>query len=348
VPERAAVREVPPVRAVHESVEALLGAGARRLPMQQTAGVSGARFERVARPDGDFVLKLLDRRHDWTMRAMGDLYGTSRRLWERGILDLLPPCIHQPIVGVAAAGDGSRAVWLLMRDVGRWLVPDVADPVPLAQHRGFLDHMAAVHATFWDGSPAATRVDRTLTPLSNWLLDLSPWMASTEAALGSDAVVPRLVGEGWERFAGVVRPSVAGVVRSLVHDPTPLVAAFGDTPTTLVHGNWKFGNLGTDDEGRTVLLDWEGTGCFPATLELAWYLAINCRRVTESKEDAIAAYRAALEAHGVATAGWWDRQVALSLLAGLVWFGWEKALGGERDDELAWWEDRVDEGARHL
>jgi hypothetical protein len=336
------------VREVHATLEALLGPEARRLPMEQTAGVSGARFERVRRPDGDFVLKRLDVRDDWTMRAMGDLHGVSRLLWERGILDLLPACIHQPIVGVARAGNGSRGTWLLMRDVGRWLVPDVAEPIPLTQHRGFVEHMADVHATFWDGSPVAARVDRTLTPLSNWLLDLSPWLASTEAALGSDALIPRLVGQGWERFPDLVRPSVAAVVGALTRDPTPLLAAFDATPLTLVHGNWKFANLGTDDEGRTVLLDWEGTGRFPATLDLAWYLAINCRRITESKEDAIAAYRAALEARGVGTGGWWDRQLGLSLLTGLVWFGWEKALGGERDDELAWWEDRVDEGARLL
>jgi hypothetical protein len=37
----------------------------------------------------------------------------------------------------------------------------------------------------------------------------------------------------------------------------------------------------------------------------------------------------------------------LSLLTGLVWFGWEKALG-ERDAELMWWEDRAEEGARWL
>jgi hypothetical protein len=320
--------------------------------MAQTAGVSGASFERVSRPDGEFVLKRLDRRHDWTMRAMGDVDGVTRHLWSRGILAALPACIHQPIVGVADGGDGGpgagAVTWLLMRDVGPWLVADDDVPLPMAQHRAFLEHMATVHATFWDGSPAAASLDLSLTPVVNRLLDLSPWLASTEAGIGSDALIPRLVGEGWARFADVAHPSVAGVVHDLACDPTPIASALASTPSTLVHGNWKLGNLGTDADGRTVLLDWEGTAHTAATLDLSWYLAINCRRLPESKESAIAAYRAALEAAGVATDGWWDRQLALSLLTGLVWFGWEKALGGQRDAELAWWEDRVAEGTACL
>ena len=114
-----------------------------------------------------------------------------------------------------------------------------------------------------------------------------------------------------------------------------------------MHGNWKLGNLGFDDEGRTVLIDWESPGPGPGCGELAWYLALNCRRIPVSKEAAIARYRDALERNGVDTDGWFERQLALSLLGALVQFGWEKALGGY-DDELAWWEARAVEGAALL
>ncbi len=249
----------------------------------------------------------------------------------------------------AAPGTGAGATtWLLMRDVGPWLVPDADDPLPLAVHRAFVEHMAAVHATFWDGTPTAAALDLELTPVVNRLLDLSPWLASTEAAIGSGATIPRLVGEGWARFPEVARPDVVPTVRDLARDPTPIAAALAATPGTLVHGNWKYGNLGTTPDGRTILLDWEGTGHAAALLDLSWYLAINCRRIPEPKEAAIAAYRTALEGAGVDTGGWWDRQLAVSLLTGLVWFGWEKALGGRRDDELAWWEDRVADGVAWL
>ncbi len=46
------------------------------------------------------------------------------------------------------------------------------------------------------------------------------------------------------------------------------------------------------------------------------------------------------------TAGWWERQLALSLLGALVQFGWEKALGDPT--ELGWWLDRAGEGCRWL
>ena len=45
-----------------------------------------------------------------------------------------------------------------------------------------------------------------------------------------------------------------------------------------------------------------------------WYLALNRARLPESKEATIARYRERLEAHGVATADWWDRQLGLSLV----------------------------------
>jgi aminoglycoside phosphotransferase (APT) family kinase protein len=122
---------------------------------------------------------------------------------------------------------------------------------------------------------------------------------------------------------------------------------FGGHPQTFVHGNWKLDNLGTDADGRTVLLDWELPGRGAALSDLAWYLAINCRRLPQTKEEAIDTYRGALERHGVDTAPWWDTQLALCLLGALVQFGWEKAFGGY-DDELAWWEARAIEGARLL
>ncbi len=88
----------------------------------------------------------------------------------------------------------------------------------------------------------------------------------------------------------------------------------------------------------------------PACADLAWYVCVNRARLPQSKEDTFAAYRAALERHGIGTQAWWDTQLALCLLGAVVQFGWDKALGDGDDDaaELAWWEDRAVEGARLL
>jgi hypothetical protein len=296
----------------------------------ESAGKSGARLERL-RVDGvDYVLKELDRRHDWTMRAAGVLAGAPALLWSTGVLRRLPDCIYSPIVAVEVA-DTTR---LLMLDVGDSLVPVADEPIDPPTQLQFLDHMAALHATFWGGG-----AELEVVPNTHRYLELSPWTALVEAELGDPPLVPRLVGEGWPKLAEVA-PVAAQIVVPLAHDPGPLVMALDSTPQTFVHGNWKLDNLGTDAAGRTVLLDWELPGRAPALSDLAWYLAINCRRLPQTKEATIEAYRAALEARGVDTGPWWDRQLGLCLLGALVQFGWEKALGGY-DDELAWWEHRA-------
>jgi hypothetical protein len=265
-------------------------------------------------------------------------------VWQRGLLDRLPECFDQPIVGVAHADigdDRGRRFAMLMRDVGKWLVPEGDAVLPIAVHLQLLDHLAALSAEFWGGG-----ADLEIVPMTNRYLELSPWTTIAEAAIGSDAFVPRLIGEGWARFPSEA-PAVSEVVLALANDPSPLVAALETTPVTFVHGNWKLGNLGVTDDGRTVIFDWETPGIGTACSELAWYLAINSARLPHSKEAAIDAFRDALERHGIDTSAWWERQLALALLGGLVHFGWEKALGG-RNAELEWWEARAIEGARFL
>jgi hypothetical protein len=300
----------------------------------ESAGKSGARLERLSIDDQPYVLKHLDLNRDWTMRAAGAIGGATSELWRRGLLGRLPSCINQPIVAVACQG----VTQVLMRDVGPWLVPVSDQPIGIEQHLRFLAHMAALHAAFWAAGPEVEVV-----PAMHRYLELSPWTAQAEAARGDPPLVPRLVGEGWSLLASVA-PAAAAVVTPLAWNPAPLVEALDSTPQTFVHGNWKLDNLGTDPQGRTILLDWELPGRGPALSDLSWYLAINCRRLPQSKEDTIDAYRAALEALGVDTAPWWERQLGLCLLGALVQFGWEKALGGY-DDELSWWERRALAGA---
>ena len=305
-------------------------------PLQDAPGKSGARLERLTVGGVGCVVKYLDRESDWTLRASGVLAGPVVAMWSRGLLDRLPACINQPIIGVAVDDPGTpdQRTAVLMRDVGPDLIPAIDDVLPLATHLRLLDHMAVFHATFWQ---AGEEFD--VVPVMHRYLELSPWTSLAEAAISSTHLVPQLIGRGWPLLAEVA-PAAAAVVTPLAWDPSPLVSALASTPQTFVHGNWKLDNLGTDSSGRTVLFDWELPGLGAPLSDVAWYLAINCRRLPQSKESAIADYRSALEAAGVDTGGWWERQLALALLGGLVQFGWEKALGGY-DDELAWWDEHA-------
>jgi hypothetical protein len=320
------------------SLTELLAAATERTVLAEAPGKSGATLERVVIGGQDYVLKHLDLAADWTMRASGCLRGAPLVLWERGILSRLPECFNQPIVAAGLTtptpAAPARGCALLMRDVTRWLVPATDAPITLEAHGRFLRHMAALHAEFWDCGP-----EFDVVPVMHRYLELSPWMATAEAAVGSAHLVPQLVAKGWPLLAQVA-PAAAAVVTPLAHDPGPLVEALAATPHTFVHSNWKLDNLGTDDAERTVLLDWEQPGRGAPLSDLAWYLAINCRRLPQPKEASIAAYREALESCGVDTGPWWERQLALCLLGALVQFGWEKAFGGY-DEELAWWEENA-------
>jgi hypothetical protein len=338
-------RPPPMARPEQAGLAELLSEATERTALGGAPGKSGARLERVVIRGQDYVLKRLDLADDWTMRASGCLRGAPFELWQRGILARLPACINQPIVAVGIqdpAGQGpSGGCAVLMRDVSRWLVPATDEPIPGRQHQQFLAHMAALHAAFWNGGD-----ELEVVPATHRYLELSPWMAQAEAGIGSPHLVPQLVARGWPLLAEAA-PAAAEIVVPLAHDPGPLVAALAQTPQTFVHSNWKLDNLGTDDQGRTVLLDWEQPGRGAALSDLAWYLAINCRRLPQSKEASIAAYRDALEACGIETEPWFGRQLALSLLGALVLFGWEKALGGY-DEELRWWESQAIKAAALL
>lgn len=320
------------------SLNDLLATASSRKPWVPEDSKSGARFERVVIDGERYVLKYQDPRDDWLLRATGDPGDRYVRLWSSGLLGRMPHVIDPAVV--AGSFDGAVGM-VLLRDVTAQLLPP-GRPLSTEQHARFLDHMAAIHAAFW-----GWRDEVGITPLATRYLMFSPAVAATEAARGSAAVVPALMAQGW-RGLPEVSPRLAELVLPLLDDPAPLVAALGMVPHTLVHGDWKAANLGSHADGRTVLLDFgEAPGEASPIADLSWYLALNTDLLPENKDEAIATYRGALERHGIETAGWWDATVALELLATMVQFGWEKALGGP-GPELAWWEARAAEGARWL
>ena len=324
---------------VHGSVEELLAGASHREPMaKHVDSLSGSGFERVVVDGERYVLKYLGYPVDWIARALDDRDCFALTLWRRGILDALPGCIDHTIVGVARAGDDGR-VALLMRDVGEFLVPPGSGPVDRAAHDRFLEHLAVMHAQFWD----FTDDDGLLPPALRYTA-LTPATARREAEAGNDDPVPRALPAGWKALRDKA-PEAHRYAAALTADPAALLAALDATPATFIHGDWKFGNLGTRPDGRTILLDWAWPGRAGPLVDLAWYLAVNCDRLPVTKEQTLTTYRGYLEAQGIATRDWWDRQLDLALLGGFLQLGWSKT--GD-PVELDWWVRRVTPVAREL
>ena len=313
----------------------LLAGASWRGPMDKhTDSLSGSVFERAVIGGTDHIVKHAGYELDWLARALGDRDCFARVLWRTGLLGSLPDVIDHAIVGVADEPAIGGAA-LLMRDVGATLVPPGSGPLPVDQHVRFLTHMAALHAAFW-----GFRDTYGLLRVEARYAALTPATGEREARLGYGDPVPRALAGGWAGLRAAV-PGLAEDALALANDAAPLARAFAETPATLVHGDWKAGNLGSHPDGRTVLLDWGWPGEAGALVDLAWYIAVNCERLPMSKEDTITTYRRALEATGVDTAGWWDRQLALALLGGFLQLGWSKT--GD-PAELAWWTARGSPG----
>lgn len=329
-------------RPVASSLDELLSGATSRLPLSATDSKSGVLLERVEIDGETYILKHLHVDDDWIMRSTGDVLCRPLQVWRTGLLDQLPSCIDHAVVGAAdGLGRNGFGAALLMHDRSDALVPSGDEPVLLEQHLGFMNHMAAMHAAFW-----GWRDTVGLCPPMHRYLEFAPASMALEEERGWPDPVPPLIVKGWAEV-----PAVCGRVGSdvleLAHDPTPLVDAIAGLPQTLLHGDWKMGNLGTLPDGRTVLLDWASPGQGSGPAELAWYLALNAARLPQSKEASIDAYRNGLERNGVSTDTWFQEAVDLTLLGGAVLFLWEKALHGH-GPELSWWLDRAATGLARL
>ena len=155
-----------------------------------------------------------------------------------GLLDRLPPEIAHAVVACAEDGLG----WaILMRDVGPDLIPPGDNPIGVRENTYFLAAMAALHVTFWE-DPGAADLRLGFCNLRHRYAELSPETGRRETG-GPDSV-PRLILEGWDLLRMMVEPDVAGILSELLEDPRPMCEALDRYPQTVVHGDWKLGNLG--------------------------------------------------------------------------------------------------------
>jgi hypothetical protein len=319
---------------------------------------SGSRLLRLTLNHGQrpsLILKQISPATDWLMRATNDSRCRSVALWEHALLDQLPPEIDHAILA-CARDDHNWAI--LLRDVSADLLPTAR--FNLTDHEFMLAAMAALHAAFWQ-SPRLADPELGLCGLRDVYTMFAPQTGEREAG-GTDEVPQRIL-EGWALVPTAVPADVADIVLTLLHDPTPLCAALGRYPHTLVHGDWRHANQGLkrSQPPQLILLDWQLAVAAPPGVELGRGLGTNSALLPVSKEEAIAFYRQELARRlgPRFDAAWWEPQLALGLLGGFVQDGWAIVLKATHwhvgadarahwQADLAWWAEQVRAGVRWL
>lgn len=304
------------------------------------------------------VLKRVSPEWDYFMRATDDVHGREAQIWLSGVLGRMPSSVGHAPLAVAHDGEGGGGWAVLMRDVGAGLLlhrPREHQHLTQPEHDAIIRGLAEMHATFWDAPELMAHAAWLTRPDRHYRV-ISPAMATRHADV--DGPMPPAIHRGWDNLRQLLPASLADALRSLTNDPTPLMAALAPLPQTLVHGDARISNVGVepwDDGTRLVLIDWAIAGVNVSGLDLIWYLGARSPWLPVDREQAMEDYRA----HLAQRLGerWqpehWAANRDLSILGGLIRFGWftasEAARGSQAArDDLFWWAERAEPGLARL
>ena len=213
----------------------LVAGATERTPLEQSDGKSGAILDRVVIDGAPFVLKTVDRRHDWIMRQIGDLAVLPVVVWEEGLVDLVP------------RASTTRSSVRLVAPTARPCSSATSPPAScrLTTRPSSSTSISASSST-WPGSMPASwgwHDDVGLVPMSNRYLFFSPTALELELRRAHPAPVVELAADGWARLpdrspdlASVVLPLLVGAVaaprRARPRAAAPSCTAIGSSGTS--------------------------------------------------------------------------------------------------------------------
>jgi len=298
-----------------------------------------------------YVLKRVSAAWDYFMRATNDRLGREASIWEAGLLDRLPSELGHAYLACARGGDG----WaILMRDIGPELILN-RSAIAQDEHLAILNGLASMHAAYWD-APELVDASIGLCPPDIHYSIISPATARRNA--DAPGVMPLAARQGWENLATFLPADLFDICLSLTNEPGPLVAALARYPMTLVHGDARIANIAIEHHAgkpRATLIDWAIAGVNAAPLDLVWYLGARTPWLPGDRELAMDTYRDALQRQlgNRFDPAWWQPMLDLSILGGLIRFGWYTASeiqrGGEQARaDLAWWAERARAGVERM
>jgi len=287
-----------------------------------------------------FVCKQTSPRTEWMAIRTRDTRGRELAILEEPSLAAIWQCVSSPYVACANEY-GTTA--LLMRDLSAHLLPDVRAPLQVDQEIALLSVLARLHARFWgvDIAPACLARSEDFVEL------IGPHCAESASFDAIPVLLRERIATGWTHVKRLAPP---GVTTLLEMTPADVVHEFFGGPKTIVHGDAKVANFAIDSRSSTVwAFDWAIAGYAPAGVDLGWYLSVNGSRIAETKEAAIARYRARLEAERgrVLSESDWTTLERCAVMSGSLMGLWSKAMLLESnvpnaDREWAWWIERLD------
>jgi hypothetical protein len=269
--------------------------GVRQEPLK--GGVSGAHLERllvelaikgptgVRRDTLPLIFKRIKPDQSWLMRSSGDTRCREAQLWRHGLLADAPRALCVPVLAAAYDEDTGEAA-LLLADVTRWLgtLEDCFAPAPPGQLRLYLDHLARLHAHYWqDARLDAARF--ALATVEQASLMLAPAAIQAQLATGDAHPYLPVSQAGWEAFFTYGPAEALGKVQRVFDAPAAFLADAASVPSTLLHGDAWPPNMGSlpGERGiggryggypgsRTILIDWALATAGPASFDPFWLL----------------------------------------------------------------------------
>ncbi len=245
---------------------------------------------------------------NWVARRSGDAVGREAALLAEPALTGVWEVLGCPYRAFASHGGDAG---LLMDDLSDHLLPDIDEPIAVADEDALLSALAALHARYWESD--VLRLPWLAAPAVRFAL-LGPMASTEEARRPSPDAFFDDVRRGWEMAFSRLPPHV----KDLLSRPASVLAAdCAGLPWTLLHGDAKVANFALLPGRRVAAFDWQLLGVGPATLDLGWYLAVNAGRLARPKEHVIARYRDLLESHLTRPLSnlLWERMVSVGVLS---------------------------------